>query len=304
MRAGPFIKGETMKISYNEACARDCSTLEKDLYLCEKAGFDFIEIRLDMLNEYLRTHTLAELKAFFDSHRIKPHALNAVYLYEEYLGPEDSPEKAQKFQETFLSALYAASRIGANAMIVVPPFEPSGKPYEGGDEQAEKNCVRILKQLGRLAADAGVRLCFEIVGLKKSAVRTIGLGKRIVEQVNLPNVGYTIDSYNLHLYQKLNDFRELRSLETEKLFAVHINNGDAVPEEEMGQDKRCFPDRGEVDLGNYLGVLREMGYSGMVSVETFRPEYWRKDPEWVIQEAYDTTRNCLQEHGCIGEGFE
>ena len=41
-----------MFISYNEACARDCSTLEQDLVLCEKAGFDYIEIRLDMLTDY------------------------------------------------------------------------------------------------------------------------------------------------------------------------------------------------------------------------------------------------------------
>ena len=42
-----------MFISYNEACARDCSTLEQDLVLCEKAGFDYIEIRLDMLTDAL-----------------------------------------------------------------------------------------------------------------------------------------------------------------------------------------------------------------------------------------------------------
>ena len=40
-----------MLISYNEACARDCSTLEQDLELCERAGFDCIELRLDMLRD-------------------------------------------------------------------------------------------------------------------------------------------------------------------------------------------------------------------------------------------------------------
>lgn len=67
-----------MKISYNEACAKDCSTLEKDLTLCEKAGFDFIEIRLDMLRKYLLDHTLEDLKAFFSKSKIKPHAFNLL----------------------------------------------------------------------------------------------------------------------------------------------------------------------------------------------------------------------------------
>ena len=37
--------GGGMYLSYNEACAKECSSLEQDLKLCEKAGFDFIEIR-------------------------------------------------------------------------------------------------------------------------------------------------------------------------------------------------------------------------------------------------------------------
>lgn len=65
-----------MFISYNEACARDCSTLEQDLVLCEKAGFDYIEIRLDMLTDYLKRHTVEELAAFFCTSRLKPHAFN------------------------------------------------------------------------------------------------------------------------------------------------------------------------------------------------------------------------------------
>lgn len=52
-----------MKTSYNEACGRDCSTLEQDLALCEQAGFDYIEIRLDMLRRYLQGHTAEQLRA-------------------------------------------------------------------------------------------------------------------------------------------------------------------------------------------------------------------------------------------------
>lgn len=51
-----------MYLSYNEACGRDCSSLEEDLELCEKAGFDFIEIRFDMLQPYLEKHSLSELR--------------------------------------------------------------------------------------------------------------------------------------------------------------------------------------------------------------------------------------------------
>ena len=83
------------------------------------------------------------------------------------------------------------------------------------------------------------------------------------------------------------------------IFAVHINNADDVPLNEMGQDKRRFCDRGIVNLDSYLSNLKEIGYDGMVSIEVFRNEYYQKDAEFVISEAYRTTKECLERNGCI-----
>ena len=63
----------------------------------------------------------------------------------------------------------------------------------------------------------------------------------------------------------------------------------------MGQDKRCFAGTGVVDTDSFLQTLKCCGYDGMVSVETFRPEYWAKTPEWVIENAYRTTREALED---------
>ena len=46
-----------LKLGYNEATCKENSSVEKDLELCEKYGYDYIELRLDMLKEYLKTHT-------------------------------------------------------------------------------------------------------------------------------------------------------------------------------------------------------------------------------------------------------
>ena len=32
----------------------------------------------------------------------------------------------------------------------------------------------------------------------------------------------------------------------------------------------------------------------MISIETFRPEYWKKDAEWVIRRGYETTKKLLE----------
>ncbi len=54
-----------MKIAFNQATTMKYSTLQQDLEVCEKYGYDLIEIRLDKLKAYLENHTVEELKQFF-----------------------------------------------------------------------------------------------------------------------------------------------------------------------------------------------------------------------------------------------
>jgi 2-keto-myo-inositol isomerase len=63
-----------MKICFNKATTMKNSTLEKDLELCEKYGYQLFEIRLDKLKDYLKTRTVDDLADFFSRSRIKPFA--------------------------------------------------------------------------------------------------------------------------------------------------------------------------------------------------------------------------------------
>ena len=183
-----------MFISYNEACARDCSTLEQDLVLCEKAGFDYIEIRLDMLTDYLKRHTVEELAAFFCTSRLKPHAFNALYLYPEFLSEGDDEARQKELLEEFRLGCEVGRAIGSHYFIIVPPLQrdPAGGPYTGSWEDTFSNCVRILKELSRRAEPYDMNLCFELVGFERSSVRSIGQADAVVRAVDRPNaVSYT-----------------------------------------------------------------------------------------------------------------
>lgn len=291
-----------MKISYNEACGLGCSTLEQDLKLCEQAGFDYIEIRFDMLMEYLRNHREEELAEYFHTHHIKPHAFNALYLYPEFLREDDDPKRRTFLLGQFLYGCQIGQRIGNHHMIVVPPFldGPNYEAFPGTEEENNANCVRMLTELGRIGQQYDMKLCFELVGFPRSSVRTVENAKRIVEAVNRNNVGYVFDAYNLYLYGGENDYESMKSVEGEKIFAIHLNSADDVPERERKQEKRCFVDHGVVDIQRFLGVLKEIGYEGMCSVETFRPEHWARTPQWVVENAYKTTYEAMRRADCLG----
>ena len=265
--------------------------------MCEKVGFDYIEIRLDMLRGWLKDHTVDQLKEFFETHRLKPHAINAVYLRQGML-PDEMPDWNDPAMQDFKLACDVGSTIGSSYVIIVPPLDPSGV-FTGDTAAAEKECVRILKKLAVFARPFGMKLCFELVGLRKSCVRSIEAADRIVRAVDEDNVGFVFDSYNIYLNDHCNDFSAIKTVQPEKIFAVHLMSADDVPDSEMGQDKRCFSGSGVVDTDSFLKTLKICGYTGMVSVETFRPEYWSKTPEWVIENAYSTTYTALKKNQCL-----
>jgi len=74
-----------MKIGFNEGCNRFCenhSVLE-DLALCEKYGFDYIDVQSECLDRELAAgkYTLEQLGDFFRSHNIKMLSYNALIFF-------------------------------------------------------------------------------------------------------------------------------------------------------------------------------------------------------------------------------
>lgn len=287
-----------MKIGFNQATSMGCSSVEEDISLCEKYGFDFIEFRFDKLKEYLNEHSIEDLKYKLSKTRIKPHALNALYMYDNMFNGINKISDIE-FENEFIWACSLAKSINSKYLIVVPPLQrdPNGGPYIGDAFETHKNCVRILKILSKIAIDYNVNICFEPVGFKRSSVRTIQQSWDIVNEVDEDNVGLVLDSYNLHLFHGLNDFSEIKEIDNKKIFCVHINNGDYSNIDNASQENRKFCDSGTIDLNNFLQNLKNVGYSGMVSVEIFRPEYWNMSPEWVISNAYQTTIKIMENNG-------
>ena len=84
-----------MKLGFNEATALECKgqSLMADLEMCEKYGFDYIEIRFDCVKDYLKEHTLEELADWFKNHNLKPWAYNTLIFFNQR---DEAGEKENK----------------------------------------------------------------------------------------------------------------------------------------------------------------------------------------------------------------
>ncbi|UYZ14791.1 sugar phosphate isomerase/epimerase [Brevibacillus sp. WF146] len=278
-----------MKVAFNQATTMKYSTLQNDLELCETYGYDFIEIRLDKLRDYLREHTAEDLKSFFDTHRIKPYAFNAL----EFVTFRDKAGYQQIIDDLqFLCQMGKA--LACSTIVVVPTFDIGDYTRS----QIKEETARVLHELAELAQPYGTRLALEFCGYPNCSVNTFDQAYDIVKEVNRDNVGIVLDCFHFHAMNSR--IQDLQNADPTKLFVVHIDDCEDLPVGALRDHHRVWPGEGAIDLESILSTLREIGYRDMVSIELFRPEYWEWDVERTIQVAKETTENIVRKYFEIG----
>lgn len=277
-----------MKIGYNGATAMKQSSLERDLELTDRFGYDYIEIRRPMLEEYLKTHTLRDLKDFFSNSSVKPCSINAIeYInFRDEAGMEDLKKEA--------AALCAAAReIGAPYIVAVPTFGIQN-PEEHIWEEIRQDTASALDVLGEVAARFGVGIAFEPIGLRDCAVRSILQGWEVVRDVDRENVGLALDVFNLYVYNGFEDIEDLNRIRAEKIFLVHIDDCEDRPIGELDHCHRLMPGDGVINTERFFKILDKKGFEGMVSIELFHPKYWEMPVEEVIKMGKDKTLAAIE----------
>lgn len=275
-----------MKLCFNEATTLENSNLEKDLQLCEKHGYDFIEIRtMDKLPEYLETKSLDELAHFFQNNHIKPLAFNALVFFNNR-----SKEEYKSIIAEFKDMLEKGKKLGVQYIVAVP-LVTEQKLLK---EDIKKSSVEVLTELSDLAEPYGIKIAVEFVGHPQCTVNTFGQAYDIVQSVNRDNVGLVFDCFHFHAMGS--NIEDLQKADGSKIFILHIDDTEDFPIGFLTDDDRVWPGLGAIDLDLLLSTLKEIGYDGVVSVELFRPEYYKLEAEEAIQTAKETTISVVSKH--------
>lgn len=265
-----------LKLCFNEATCKQNSSVERDLELCGKYGYDYIELRLDMLKEYFKTHTIDDLKAFFSKSRLKPFAFNSI---------EDinfnTPAQWEKLVELFTFGCEVAQAIGNPYMIVVPTMGPDMDRKT--EQEVFEDSVKVLNQLADIAEPYGVCCSFEPIGDRRWCCNSLRQAWEIVQAVNRDSVGLTVDCINFYMHDKCADLEYIRKIPKEKLFVYHINDCEDLPLRVLDHCHRIMPGKGCIPVAEISKAVMDTGYGGPVCLELFRPEYWNMDAEEVIK---------------------
>ncbi|WP_437886801.1 sugar phosphate isomerase/epimerase family protein [Phytobacter sp. V91] len=275
-----------MKLGINEATCMKNSSLKQDIALAERWGYDFIELRLDMLKVWLQEYSLEQLAGFFAASHLKPWGYNSI----EDITFCDS-ECWQEKRALLNFACDAATVVGGDCVVVVPTIK-AGQHWKRA--ATVKDSVNRLREMAEVAGERGMRLAFEPIGSQSCCVRSLEMAMEIVDSVGLENVGLALDAFNIYLNDRWQDLALLRQIPVEKIFVYHIDDADNLPLSALDHCHRVFPGNGVIPLHDITRELVAMGYDGICSLELFNPGYWQMQAEDVFAIGAQKTRPYLQ----------
>jgi sugar phosphate isomerase/epimerase len=150
--------------------------------------------------------------------------------------------------------------------------------------------ARNVRELGRYAADLGLKIALELEPFKLSLVNNADSMVRFLDEVNHPAVAANIDVS--HLCLSHTGPEELRRLKGRAIH-VHLSDCDGQVHGDLP------PGRGVVDFPPYLREIKALGIDGALSIELEYSPQPERIVEWV-REAYEQTDRLMRQAGLRG----
>lgn len=262
----------------SQVCTLSAS-FEADIDGYADAAGSAIELWLTKLEDYLKTHTTAEVKARAADRGLRLAA--ASFQGGLLVSQGDARRLAW---EQFEQRLDLCADLGVPVMVVVADFLG---PFNDTDiARAQVS----LKQAGQEAVKRGVKIALEFQA-KATFVNNLETAAIFVQSIDEPNVGLCFDAF--HYYMGPSKFDDLAYLTRENLFHVQVCDVADRPRELATDTDRILPGDGDFRLQPIFDHLRAIGYDRFVSLELLNPQFWQIAPQQVGEIGLTSLRMAL-----------
>lgn len=272
-----------MLIGLNGATTMKNADLLADIEISAELGYDFIEIWKAKLYDYLKLKNIDELINSLVKNNAKAYAINSI---------ENITFRNKKdlnyIKEELIRLCEIANKIKCNYIVVVPSPKPSGVSME----EIKQESISRLEELSKIVQGYDVGLAFEFIGTGNCSVKTLEDAWQIVKGAELENVGLVIDAF--HFYTGGSSIQSIKNITPDKIIIFHINDCEDLPVEKLEDKHRLLPGEGVIPLREIAGALKSIGYNGAVSIELFRPDYWKWDAKKLAYQSKKRTEDILR----------
>lgn len=271
-----------MLIGLNGATTMKNADLLADIEISAELGYDFIEIWKAKLYDYLKLKNINELINSLVKNNMKAYAINSIENI-TFRNKED----LNYIKEELIRLCEIANKIKCDYIVVVPSPKPSGVSRE----EIKQESISRLEELSKITQGYDTGLAFEFIGTGNCSVKTLDDAWQIVKGAELENVGLVVDAF--HFYTGGSSIQSIKKIPPDKIIIFHINDCEDLPIEKLQDKHRLLPGEGVIPLREIAGALKSIGYNRVVSVELFRPDYWKWDAKKLAYQSKKRTEDIL-----------
>lgn len=271
-----------MLIGLNGATTMKNADLRADIEISAELGYDFIEIWKAKLYDYLKLKNIDELINSLVKNNMKAYAINSIENI-TFRNKED----LNYIKEELIRLCEIANKIKCDYIVVVPSPKPSGVSRE----EIKQESISRLEELSKITQGYDTGLAFEFIGTGNCSVKTLDDAWQIVKGAELENVGLVVDAF--HFYTGGSSIQSIKKIPPDKIIIFHINDCEDLPIEKLQDKHRLLPGEGVIPLREIAGALKSIGYNRVVSVELFRPDYWKWDAKKLAYQSKKRTEDIL-----------
>lgn len=247
--------------SLNSSTIKTTPLLQK-ISVAAEAGYAGLEIWHDDVDEFVENGgTVEDVRKCLDDHGVvTPGTIHMKGWF-------------QPAGEVHVEAMDEAKRKLEQAAKLGASYTVAGPPHEIADRELGKRHYHELLEVG---GQFGVRPAFEYLGFIQD-LKTIDDAIEIATGAAHPSAWIVLDPFHCHVGG--GGFDSIAKLDAEQIAVSHFNDAPDQPEAATQRDPdRVMPGDGVVDLKGYCQQLRDIQYSGFLSLELFRPDLWQQEP--------------------------
>jgi 2-keto-myo-inositol isomerase len=237
--------------------------------IAAKAGYNGFEPWLGELNDYAKKGgSLKDFGKMLSDLGLKVESSIgfARWIIDNDLEREKGLDEAKRDMETILT-------IGGTR-IAAPPV--------GATDQANLDLSKAAdryRKLAELGAKIGVIPEVEVWGFSKSLSK-LGEAVLVAMESGHPKACVLPDIY--HLFKGGSGFEGLKLLQGKSIGIFHVNDYPKDKDRVGIKDAdRVYPGDGVAPMKEIFTTLRDIGYRGMLSLELFNPDYYKRDAQEV-----------------------
>ena len=183
--------------------------------------------------------------------------------------PEDRAERKEKMERSF-----RAAKLLKCSYVVIHPIMPYGTKVDPDPECFFRMNVEFFRALLPAARENGVTICIENMPMSKLSISPPAETLRLIEAIDDPNVAFCLDTGH-SIVRGVQPGDAVRQ-GSKYLKVLHVHDSDGL------QDRHWYPGTGAIDWQDFLDALQEVGFAGVLSLET-EPDEALPDAQYRLE---------------------